>query len=267
MPKWVDESFVSFDDTTREILTRLGLSVVSDDSPCDATLTLNLNCEAFAARYTRVGTFYGGGQVKGQLILASAGQVPCTFPISGYSPLPDYISSEAEERPNPWDFPFENLTFEPIVNGLYSIWGPQVLVWSMDLTPPGEYISWEERFDVIGPVEEVVTALIYALQHESRGLRINAARLLAGFAPEAEKAIPFLTLSLNDPDVIDSCIFALEVFGPKAMSAVPELINIIDDDEIHPHEQNSAIDALVAITGQDYGKDVSSWQQWWDDQQ
>lgn len=258
------------DDTAREILTRLGLNVVSNDAPYDATLTLSLSGEAFSANYIGAGKCYTGGKVEGHMSLTAEGQVPLTFRIyktqrTAYS-ITDIL---ADKRRNPEDFPFIVLWFEPLVGGLAQLWGPQALVWSLDLAGP----TWRSAID-IEPTGEVVTALIYALGHESYKLRYKAALLLGAFAfaPEAEKAIPFLVLNLDDEnyDAKLASIGALEAFGQKAMSTVPSLIpllEIIDRDVIDHIQREEVGDALEAITGQDYGEDAALWRQWWDEYQ
>ena len=200
--------------------------------------------------------------------LTAEGKTPLTFPIFGEEPVPAIVTKTyAKNHHHPEDYFFKGLWFKPLVDGLTQIWGPQTLVWALDLSPGS--VNLRREIDDTGPVDEVVTALIYALQHESRRLRVGAVHQLAGFAPEAEEAIPFLVTFLKSEgsSVGKAAAFALKTYGQKAMIVVPALINIIADDQIQGSVRVLAVEVLVAITGQAFGGDVALWRQWWDEQQ
>jgi hypothetical protein len=70
---------------------------------------------------------------------------------------------------------------------------------------------------------------------------------------------------MQDPDtfVREAGVKALQAIGPGARQAVPYLIKQLDGDTIYYWYITSA---LIAITGQDLGKDRAAWQAWWDQQ-
>jgi HEAT repeat protein len=53
----------------------------------------------------------------------------------------------------------------------------------------------------------------------------------------------------------------VEVIGARAAQAVPVLIQMLAAECWV--ERRAAADALEAITGQDFGLDVLTWQRWW----
>jgi HEAT repeat protein len=56
----------------------------------------------------------------------------------------------------------------------------------------------------------------------------------------------------------------LAKIGPEEKEVIPALIQALDDESIHV--RTSAVRALKAITGQDFGEDPARWQQWWEEQ-
>jgi hypothetical protein len=57
----------------------------------------------------------------------------------------------------------------------------------------------------------------------------------------------------------------LRVIGPQARGAVPILIDALTDP--NGAVQQGALEALTAITGENFGTDVERWRQWWQSQQ
>jgi HEAT repeat protein len=84
--------------------------------------------------------------------------------------------------------------------------------------------------------------LIKALRHDNSLVREKSARLLYGFAPKAQKAIPALTEALKDSDafVRQWVATALEnlasIFGPILKVAVPGLTDLLKDDDFMVRE-------------------------------
>lgn len=59
---------------------------------------------------------------------------------------------------------------------------------------------------------------------------------------------------------------ALGELGADAVEAVPDLIQAFRGAS-WGSEQDAETEALVAITGQDFGRDADAWQQWWEGQE
>src|SRR5437899_1832197 len=51
--------------------------------------------------------------------------------------------------------------------------------------------------------------------------------------------------------------------GEQRLTAVPQLLNLLDDDSLDPATQNLICAALRTITGASFGKDPSAWRDWW----
>lgn len=61
-------------------------------------------------------------------------------------------------------------------------------------------------------------------------------------------------------------MLSLGEMGPEAKEAIPFLIDALRGATVD-WEFETVIAALIAITGQNFGKDVDSWQQWWEEQE
>jgi hypothetical protein len=51
--------------------------------------------------------------------------------------------------------------------------------------------------------------------------------------------------------------------GEQRLTAVPELLNLLDDDSLDPATHDLAYGALHSITGADFGKNPDAWRDWW----
>jgi len=51
--------------------------------------------------------------------------------------------------------------------------------------------------------------------------------------------------------------------GEQRLTAVPQLLNLLDDDSLGAETQNLIYAALQAITGASFGKDPQAWREWW----
>jgi len=51
--------------------------------------------------------------------------------------------------------------------------------------------------------------------------------------------------------------------GEQRLAAVPQLLNLLDDDSVDPATQNLIYAALRAITGASFGRDPGAWRDWW----
>lgn len=249
------------DESAELMLTRLGMEIVDDASSCDATLSLNLSGRTWRAFYIGAGNCYTGGEVDGELILITGGKKPLSFPITGSVPLSQAVSV-SQCKKDPVDYPFINLWFEPLLDGLVQFWGPQALVWALEIDRLE--LVYRQLLDV-GPVDEVITALLYVLEDEDGDYhhRQYALLLLGEFAPEAKEAIPLLIQTLNnDQDDLlrRGAVRALGKFGPEAKDAIPTLIQAINNDSWAVYAET-----LEQFTGQDFGNDTERWQVWWEE--
>jgi len=109
------------------------------------------------------------------------------------------------------------------------------------LTDTNEQVQWSaaSALGKIGPVDGVMHALAEALAVEKCILRDVTARVLGGFGQIAEVAVPALIL----------IVASEEICAPMQGSSVP-----------------AAVEALTAITGEDFGLDTNAWQDWWESQ-
>jgi HEAT repeat protein len=51
--------------------------------------------------------------------------------------------------------------------------------------------------------------------------------------------------------------------GEQRLTAVPQLLNLLDDDSVDAETQNLIYAALQAITGASFGKNPQAWREWW----
>lgn len=51
--------------------------------------------------------------------------------------------------------------------------------------------------------------------------------------------------------------------GEQRLSAVPELLNLLDDDALDESTRNLVGATLETITGASFGKNADAWRQWW----
>src|SRR6266403_4323788 len=85
----------------------------------------------------------------------------------------------------------------------------------------------------------------------------------------AESIGPLLSILAHDParQVREraACNLARSgmLTGEQRLTAVPQLLNLLDDDSLDPATQNLICAALRTITGASFGKDPSAWRDWW----
>ena len=51
--------------------------------------------------------------------------------------------------------------------------------------------------------------------------------------------------------------------GEQRLSAVPQLLNLLDDDSLNAATRNLVCSTLEAITGASFGKNTAAWRDWW----
>jgi len=261
-------------ETVRDILTNMGMQVVDYGASCDATLTLITQVEPLEGAYWGAGGCYTGGNMDMIISLTAVGQDTYETVLRAEKPPTKIVIVDSGEECDklPEDFldspEFTILWSDPFLDTLVNLWGPQILVWSMDILHSSYPNPVSDKLNVIGPTDEVIWALIYAMQDESLSLSDYATYLIRGFAPEAEEAIPFLIQAAKDAvDKQDYPMIEMETlkrFGSLAIDAVPVLIEVLGSETIHPDAPIRAHDTLVAITGQDFGMETQKWQEWWE---
>jgi hypothetical protein len=80
---------------------------------------------------------------------------------------------------------------------------------------------------------------------------------------------PLLTILAHDPSKKNreraACNLARSgmLTGEQRLTAVPQLLNLLDDDSLDDATKNLAYAALHSITGADFGKDPDAWREWW----
>ena len=213
--------------TAQRIFVRLGVQVVPEGVPCEATLTIELTGKALSAYYIGGGNCYTGAKVSGQVTFAVPDREPLIMPIEGQVPTPKVTSDCPEER----EAPFGRAWAKPVLDALADLWGYQVYVQALG----------DEHYDV-----EV------------------AARM--ALEEIGQEAIPVLIQLLGDKDaeVRRAVAEVLRGIGPEAKEAVPALIHNLEDKEYRVRLITWS--ALHQITGQDFGEDADRWEQWWKEQ-
>jgi hypothetical protein len=84
-----------------------------------------------------------------------------------------------------------------------------------------------------------------------------------------ESIDPLLTILAHDPSKKNreraACNLARSgmLTGEQRLTAVPQLLNLLDDDSIDTATQDLVYAALHTITGADFGKDPDAWREWW----
>ena len=246
------------DQAVREVLSGLGIQIVDPGTPCDATMTLAVRGVATAGTYLGMGTCYTGGTVRGEIMLAAKGQEPFTVPILATDPVNAAIYGKSCASKS-HQYGFRGLWEGPVMDALIEMWGPQTLVWSLHV------IGREGQLHKIGPTDEIVRAMLYALEDEQGDVMLleRVAKLAGDYAPQAEETIPYLTrLALHKEERVRfEAIWTLGRYGPLAISAVPSLIEAME--AYSGGTARLAQTALTEITGQEIERDAARWRDWW----
>jgi hypothetical protein len=85
----------------------------------------------------------------------------------------------------------------------------------------------------------------------------------------AESIGPLLSILAHDParQVRERAACNLARSGmltdEQRLTAVPQLLNLLDDDSLEPATQDLVCASLQAITGASFGKDPDAWREWW----
>lgn len=114
----------------------------------------------------------------------------------------------------------------------------------------------------------VLNTLVRYSRDSNQQTRFWAVEGLAMLGTE-ESIDPLLTILAHDPakQVRERAATNLArsgmLTGEQRLTAVPQLLNLLDDDSLDPETQNLVYAALRVITGASFGKDPGAWRDWW----
>ncbi len=224
-------------EVTQRILERVGLKVVAEGDPCDAILSINLIGKALGADYRKVGYCYSGAEVSGKISLTIPEHIPFDFPISKKKSPPFGIIGCPKD---PSDAPFRSIWPEPILDGLASLWGPQICIKSLGDEELNVIYRAVDSLAKMG--EPVVEPLIQALKDKNRSVRVYAPEALGDIG---EPALEPLIQALKDEDwrVREGASDALGRIGDKR--AIEPLTQALNDK--NDNVQKAAEEALEKI--------------------
>jgi HEAT repeat protein len=230
-PEIEDKTPERIAEATQRVLSGLGLLVVAQGTPCDATLTVALTGEPLGAEYSSGEKYcYSGASIGGEMTLALPERAPLALPIAGEQPPPMVISSCPEE---PAYAPFAKAWSQALLGGLAQLWGPQVFVQAVtdESVRVGEAAAG--ALAELGPqAVDAVPALLQALMNEEEdsGRRQAASDALAAIGSEA---VPALVQAMTEGDerVRNAAARALKDIGPQAVDAIPALIQALGDQD------------------------------------
>ncbi len=114
----------------------------------------------------------------------------------------------------------------------------------------------------------VLTTLLRYSRDANQQTRFWAVEGLAMLGTE-ESIDPLLSILAHDParKVRERAATNLArsgmLTGEQRLTAVPQLLNLLDDDSLEPATQDLIYAALRSITGASFGKDPAAWRDWW----
>jgi hypothetical protein len=137
--------------------------------------------------------------------------------------------------------------------------------------PDGRYLAlW--RLGALGnrgvePATVLTTLLRYSHDSNQR-TRFWAVEGLAMLGT-AESIDPLLSILAHDPAKLvreraASCLARAGMLtGEQRLTAVPQLLNLLDDDSLEPETLDLVYASLTTITGASFGRNASAWRDWW----
>jgi hypothetical protein len=137
--------------------------------------------------------------------------------------------------------------------------------------PEGRYLAlW--RLGALGnrgvePATVLTTLLRYS-RDPNQQTRFWAVEGLAMLGT-AESIDPLLSILAHDPakQIRERAATNLArsgmLTGEQRLTAVPQLLNLLDDDSLEPATQDLIYAALRSITGASFGRDPGAWRDWW----
>jgi hypothetical protein len=253
------------DKTIQHILEDIGVKVVGEGEPCDATLTFTVTCHAWSAFYIPGGKLYTGAQAIGQMELTGEGRKPVSLYGSDSYPCPSATSYTADDRrEKPEGAPFDSVWPYALLKCLSGIWGPRILIEGWHGGSAANELLREFGW-------EAVDLLVQALRNEDSNIRRAAAEALDefGWAPKSdieeawyliaatsldkpdmfvnlgEEAVELFIQALNDEDY-NVREYAANALGEiKNDRAIEPLIQALKDEETNVRA--AAREALVKI--------------------
>jgi hypothetical protein len=137
--------------------------------------------------------------------------------------------------------------------------------------PDGRYLAlW--RLGALGnrgvePATVLTTLLRYSRDANQR-TRFWAVEGLAMLGT-AESIDPLLSILAHDPAKLvreraASCLARSGMLtGEQRLTAVPQLLNLLDDDSLEPETRDLVYASLTTITGASFGRNAAAWRDWW----
>jgi len=137
--------------------------------------------------------------------------------------------------------------------------------------PDGRYLAlW--RLGALGnrgvePATVLTTLLRYSRDSNQR-TRFWAVEGLAMLGT-AESIDPLLSILAHDPAKLvreraASCLARSGMLsGEQRLTAVPQLLNLLDDDSLEPETRDLVYASLTTITGASFGRNAAAWRDWW----
>lgn len=228
----VDASFSGDEPVAEEverILGNMGIDVVRRARDCQATLAIDVTGEALSSNYLGQGTCYTGAAVTGEMRLAAPGQAPLAVELDQRRGPP---ARSAVCPSQPRGAPFDLVWIPAILRGLVQLWGPQVV----------EVTLWDRDETVANASRDLIPEL-------------------------GAEVVPFVLQSVRVDPGDRGCLTSYPLkrtLAEVGMDAVPALIEGLEEGDACMGTY--AHDVLVAITGQDFGKDAAAWRDWWEGQ-
>jgi hypothetical protein len=114
----------------------------------------------------------------------------------------------------------------------------------------------------------VLTTLLRYSRDSNQQTRFWAVEGLAMLGT-AESIDPLLSILAHDPakQVRERAATNLArsgmLTGEQRLTAVPQLLNLLDDDSLEPETQDLVYASLQTITGASFGKNPEAWREWW----
>lgn len=114
----------------------------------------------------------------------------------------------------------------------------------------------------------VLTMLVRYSRDANQLTRFWAVEGLAMLGTE-ESIDPLLSILAHDPAkqirerAATNIARAGMLTGEQRLTAVPQLLNLLDDDSLDPGTQDLVYASLQAITGASFGRNPEAWREWW----
>ena len=300
----IEEEFTQpIKETISRILGSMGIATCEQGELCDASLNIALAIRAIQAEYTGGEKCYTGAKAEGQMTLSIPDHEPVNLSIPGYRKPPGIIYN-CPKDPSSAHYIITLAWGKALLNGFYEIWSIQVLTNALQDQDHHLYIRYAAAIALqdLGPdAAQAVPTLITVVSDDVEVIRVAAFEALEAIGPSAIEAVPVLVEIINNEcttfgeryaaDVIAAikpqdeqvvqvlthclekfdygyprCVInALKEIGPAAINAVPDLVSRLEEGEDYTNKE--ILEALRAITGQDFGLDANQWLEWWEKQQ